>query len=121
MSLVDKLVSSAEEVAASLASLKNSSNSVSTDHIMSTKWSPKIAAFEGRLDDVEGRLDKTEVTNSTKATGDRGLIGVQVDKVAHRRVWYAVVRISRQFGSVGLQWGSMRNLRLQRRWVPIQA
>jgi hypothetical protein len=40
---------------------------------MSTKWS-----FEGRLGEVDGRFDKTEVINSTKAAGDRGLDGVQV-------------------------------------------
>jgi hypothetical protein len=72
-----------------------------------------MAAFEGRLDEVDGRLDKTDVTNSTKTAGGRGLIGVQVDKVAHRRVWYAVVKISRELGSVGFEWGSTRNLRLQ--------
>jgi hypothetical protein len=58
-----------------------------------------------------------EVTNSTKAAGDRGLVGDQVDKVAQRRVWYAVVRISRQLGSLGLQWDWMRSLRLHFCWV----
>ena len=62
MSLADKLVSSADAVAAGLASL----NSISTDQIMSTKWSPKIAAFEGKLDEVDGRVDKMEVKNSTR-------------------------------------------------------
>jgi len=75
-SLADRLVSSVKAVAAGLTLLKNSSNlnsvSTVTDQIMATKWSQKMAAFEGRLDEVDGRLDKIDVTNSTKAAEEVG-------------------------------------------------
>ena len=63
--------------AAARASFNTSSNSVSMDQIMSTRWSPNIVACVGDFavafeDTEDGKLISMDCTNSAKPAGLRG-------------------------------------------------
>ena len=70
---VDSLLWSAETAAAAHASFNSSSNSVSTDQIMSTRWSPNIVACVGNF--------AVAFEDSEDCSGD------QATRVAYMRVW----------------------------------
>jgi hypothetical protein len=82
----------------------------------SMRSSPRaVAAGDGASWDEEGKACSMDLTNAVNEDGVRGCLGGQRERVAERRVWYAVTRASTALGSVGVECNCNRYFRLRER------
>jgi hypothetical protein len=99
---------------AAFVSVMTSSSCESIDHMVSIRSSPRaVAAGDGASWDEEGRPCSMVFANAVNEVGARGYLGGQRERVAEKRVWYAVTRESTALVSVGVECSCIKYLRLR--------